>query len=58
MECAALCAVARFRDAAFGQFLFTADSLADADAYDARDWGRASLLPALKLCLKALGVDG
>lgn len=57
MECAALCAVARFRNAQFGQFFFTADSLADAEAYDARDWGRASLLPALKLCLRALGVE-
>ena len=53
MECAALAAVARFRGARFGQFLFTADSLADAERYDERDWGRALLLPALELCLKA-----
>ena len=52
MECAALAACARFRGAAFGQFFFTADSLADADAHDTRGWGRASLLPALELCLK------
>ena len=57
MECAALAAVARFRGVRFGQFLFTADSLANAEAYDTRDWGRASLLPALKLCLMALGVE-
>lgn len=57
MECAALAAVARFRGAAFGQFLYTADTLANAEAYDARDWGRDSLRPALRLCLKALGVD-
>ena len=52
MECAALSAVAEFRDVQFGQFLYTADSLADVDAYDARDWGADSLTPALKLCLK------
>jgi len=52
MECAALAAVASFRGAKFGQFLFTADSLANANAYDARDWGAASLMPALTLCLK------
>ena len=52
MECASLSACAEFRNVAFGQFLYTADSLADADAYDARDWGRDSLLPALELCLK------
>ena len=57
MECAALSAVAEFRGIEFGQFLFTADSLADTDAYDARDWGAASLLPALKLCLKIAGED-
>ncbi len=53
MECAALAAVARFRGAKFGQFLYTADSLANAEAYDERDWGADSLAPALRLCLKA-----
>lgn len=52
MECAALAAVARFRGAKFGQFLYTADTLANAEAYDARDWGTASLRPALELCLR------
>lgn len=52
MECAALAAVASFRGAKFGQFLYTADTLADAEAYDERDWGADSLAPALKLCLK------
>ncbi len=55
MECAALSAVAEFRGVRFGQFLYTADSLADTDAYDARDWGEASLRPALELCLKIAG---
>ena len=53
MECASLSACAEFRHIAFGQFLYTADSLADTEAYDARSWGRQSLLPALELCLKA-----
>ena len=52
MECAALAAVARFRGIEFGQLLYTADSLADFEAYDERDWGNASLMPALELCLK------
>ena len=45
-------ACAEFRNAAFGQFLYTADTLADIEAYDARDWGKASLSTALELCLK------
>lgn len=57
MECASLSACADFRCVEFGQFLYTADSLADADAYDARNWGADSLMPALEICLKALEVD-
>ena len=51
MECAALAACARFRGTDFGMLLFTADTLADTDNYDRRDFGEASLAPALKLCL-------
>ncbi len=51
MECAALAACAQFRNVKFGQFLFTADSLHSLDAYDERDWGTASLQPALLLAL-------
>lgn len=51
MECAALAACAQFRGARFGQLLYTADSLADTANYDARDWGKDSLEPALALCL-------
>lgn len=58
MECAALAACARFRGAAFGQLLFTADSLADADRYDERGWGVDSLEKALILSLElAWGLD-
>ena len=55
MECAALSAVAEFRGVQFGQFLYVADTLADADAYDARNWGADSLQPALMLCLEIAG---
>ncbi len=54
MECAALAACARKRGAVFGQFLFTADSLANVHEYDARDFGTASHEKALLLGLKVL----
>lgn len=38
MECASIAAVARFRGAAFGQLLYSGDSLADLSCYDERDW--------------------
>ena len=49
MECAALAACAIKRGAQFGQLLFTADTLADPQAYDARDWGASSFETALSL---------
>lgn len=51
MECASLAACAKFRGADFGMFFFTADSLANAEEYDVRDFGKASLVPALHMCL-------
>lgn len=51
MECAALASCARFRGVAFGQLLFTADSLANVHEYDTRDFGSASLEKALLLSL-------
>ncbi|WP_225048877.1 nucleoside phosphorylase [Lacticaseibacillus kribbianus] len=54
MECAALCACAVFRGARFGQVLFTADSLAELAAYDARGFGVAAQLPALTAAGAAL----
>lgn len=51
MECASLAACAQFRGAKFAQLLYTADSLVDANNHDARDWGGASVMPALHLCL-------
>ena len=54
MECAALAACARKRGASYGQFLFTADSLANVTEYDARDFGSDSHEKALHLGLAVL----
>ena len=52
MECAALTAVAQLRGVIWGELLFTADSLADLDNYDQRDWGAEAFEKALELCLE------
>ena len=52
MECATLAAVAQLRGAVWGELLFTADSLADLDNYDQRDWGAEAFEKALELCLE------
>ena len=39
MECASLAACAKMRGVVFGQLLFTADSLANVEAHDTRNWG-------------------
>jgi len=54
MECSALTACARKRGALFGQFLFTADSLENADLYDARNFGKDSHEKALDIALRAV----
>ena len=51
MECASLAAVAQLRGAIWGLLLFTADSLADIDNYDQRNWGSEAFDRALELCL-------
>lgn len=51
MECAALAACVLKRGGKFGQFLFTADSLANVHEYDARDFGYDSHEKALLLAL-------
>ena len=48
---ASLAACAQFRGVNFGQLLYTADSLADAQNYDERNWGSRSTETALLLCL-------
>ena len=52
MECAALAAVAQLRGVVWGELLFTADSLADLENYDSRDWGSEAFGKALELCLE------
>lgn len=54
MECAALAACASFRNAVWGCILFTADTLADVENYDERNWGGDSFAYALELCLDAV----
>lgn len=54
MECAALAACAELRGAVWGELLFTADSLADAQNYDPRGWGLDSVEYALRLCVDAV----
>lgn len=54
MECAALAACAKMRDVIWGEILFTADSLADMENYDERNWGRNAFEYALTLCLDAV----
>ena len=52
MECSALAAVTQLRGVLWGELLFTADSLADLDQYDSRDWGSEAFEKALELCLE------
>lgn len=54
MECAALAACAAFRGATLGMLFYTADSLADVDNYDMRNWGGDANAYALTLCLEAV----
>lgn len=54
MECSALAAVSAFRGATFGMLLYTADSLADVERYDERNWGGNAYEYALTLCLDAV----
>jgi len=54
MECAAMAACAEFRGAAFGQILFTQDSLANVEMHDERDWGLDSFGKAVHIALEAV----
>ena len=54
MECSALAACARLRGAVWGELLYTADTLADAENYDERNWGGDSVAYALELCIEAV----
>ena len=54
MECSALAACAAFRGATWGMILYTADSLADMEQYDMRNWGGNAYEYGLTLCLDAV----
>lgn len=54
MECASLAACAKMRGILFGQVLFTADSLADVDAYGIRNWGNNFFEAAMKVAMEAI----
>lgn len=54
METSALAACAAFRGATWGTILYTADSLADIEKYDERNWGGNAYEYALTLCLDAV----
>ena len=54
MECASLAACAQLRGIVFGQLLYTADTLADAENYNERSWGADSLALAMELCIESV----
>ncbi|AFR22096.1 nucleoside phosphorylase [Lactobacillus helveticus] len=54
MECAAIAACAQFRKVEFAQILFTADSLANIENYDYRNWGHESHAVGLDVCSQIL----
>ena len=54
MECSALAACAQMRGVIWGEILYTADTLAGAEKYDERNWGRDSAELALELCIQAV----
>jgi uridine phosphorylase len=54
MECASLAACAKFRNILFGQLLFTADSLANVEAHDGRNWGNDFFANAMLLAMDAI----
>ncbi len=54
MECASLAACAKMRNVVFGQLLFTADSLADIEAHDIRNWGNDFFAAAMKIAMEAV----
>ncbi len=54
MECASMAACARMRGIIFGQLLFTADSLANVDAHDIRNWGNDFFAAAMRIAMEAI----
>lgn len=54
MECASMAACAKMRGIIFGQLLFTADSLADIEKHNERNWGEGHFAYAIKLAFDAV----
>lgn len=54
MECASMAACAKMRGVLFGQLLFTADSLADVDAHDIRNWGNDFFAASMRVAMEAI----
>ncbi|MDI9242118.1 nucleoside phosphorylase [Fusibacillus kribbianus] len=54
MECAALAACAEFRNVVWATLLFSADSLANCNLYQKRNWGKESVNTALLLAFDAI----
>lgn len=54
MECSALTAVGQLRKVVWGEILFTADTLADIENYDQRNWAKDSFAYALELAMDAV----
>ena len=54
MECASMAACAKMRGVIFGQLLFTADSLANVDKHNERNWGNEYFTYAMKLAFDSV----
>lgn len=54
MECASMAACAKMRGVIFGQLLFTADSLANIEEHNERNWGNEHFGYAMKLAFDAV----
>lgn len=54
MECASMAACGKMRNVQFGQLLFTADSLANVDEHDIRNWGNDTFAVAMRLAMDAV----
>lgn len=54
MECASLAACAKMRGIQFGQLLFTADSLANVEEHNGRNWGNEHFAYAMKLAMDSV----
>ena len=54
MECAALASCAELRGAVWGALLFTADTLADSENYDERNWGAGAEERVLELSIESV----